>query len=481
MNLEIHLELIDKRKKVIKHFSVVGPQNLDRILLWVWRDLFVSLLADGSEADKKQMPEFLDDIEASLGALALERLLHGGKPSERLIRPENITLIVSGDNESGGTNGSDSEDEDEEDEEDEGIFDRHYCGIADDDDDDDYYTDDSSDRCACNFHAKYWPERLDRERISLRQHVEKRLFAVFEVTPSLAVYNILMNLSQNAYQTDIKVENILTKIAGDTPNNLVAALDIQISNSDPEKIISLLDSYSFLLRPRDAVTLQCAVAMLDQSEYHQRGIAILEKELFECIRAIQSTVRSCFSHIEDEANRKDLQEILKLRNGSSERKSRVEAWGERVITASNGPMHPMAFAAMMMGLPMMPGGDGDDDADILSYVDFDQDDPDLEELRDEYRPNLKAIFEGWNHIGQSLVGGTAILAKVYIKALEIMPWLRASDVVSEMANRSVLTVLSPSFCLTKLNVPDYGNAPARCMCWMHCFASQPSQNCSARK
>ena len=117
-----------------------------------------------------------------------------------------------------------------------------------------------------------------------------------------------------------------------------------------------------------------------------------------------------------------------------------------MITVSNGPMHPMAFAAMMMGLPMMPGGDGDDDADILSYVDFDQDDPDLEELRDEYRPNLKAIFDGWNHIGQSLMGGSTVLARSYIKAVEIMPWLRASDVVSEMTSRSVLTaILAPPF------------------------------------
>lgn len=448
MNLEIRLELIDKRKKIVKHFSVVGPQNLDRILLWVWRDLFVSLLADGSEADKKRIPDFLDDIESSLGALALERLLYGGKSSEHFRCLKIITLTATDDDESGEMDGIDSEDDEEGNSEDEDIFGHHYCDNADDDDDDDddYYTDDDDDPCPCNFHAKYWPERLDRERLSLRQHVENRLFAIFELTPSLAVYNTLMNLSENAYQTDIRIEKILKKIAGDTPNNLVAALDIQIHNNDPEQIISLLDSYSYLLRPRDAVTLQCAVAMLDQSEFHKRGIAILEKEFIDCIRAIHSTVRSCFSRIEDEANTKDLQEILQLRSGSSERKSRVEAWGERVITVSNGPMHPMAFAAMMMGLPMMPGGDGDDDADILSYVDFDQDDPDLEELRDEYRPNLKAIFDGWNHIGQSLMGGSLVLARAYIKAVGIMPWLRASDVVSEMTSRSVLTAfLAPPF------------------------------------
>jgi hypothetical protein len=86
---------------------------------------------------------------------------------------------------------------------------------------------------------------------------------------------------------------------------------------------------------------------------------------------------------------------------------------------------------------MMPGMDDGDDADILSYVDLDQDDPDLDDLRDTYRPNLKAIFEGWVHVGQTLKGGSLVLAKLYLKALEMMPWLRAADVVEEMANRYV--------------------------------------------
>lgn len=82
MNLPIHLELKDKGNKVLKRFSVVGPQNLDRILLWVWRDLFVSLLANGAEGDKKKIPTFLEDIETSLGVGALEKILYGGKASE---------------------------------------------------------------------------------------------------------------------------------------------------------------------------------------------------------------------------------------------------------------------------------------------------------------------------------------------------------------------------------------------------------------
>lgn len=329
----------------------------------------------------------------------------------------------------------------------------HLCA-EDDDEDSDFYTDDSYGRCTCNFHANYWPDLLDQERTALRKYVETRLFAVFEVAPSMATYNTLMTLSQDTQETDQRVDSILSKVAGDTPNNLVGALDIRISNNKPSKIVSLLDSYSYLLRPRDATTLQCAVAMLDHSDYRLRALEILEKELNDCVRATYNTIRSCFSHIEDEGNRKDLQEILKLRNGTPERRARVDAWGERVITASNGPMHPMAFAAMMMGLPIMPGGDGDDDADILNYVDLDQDDPDLDDLRDEYRPNLKAIFEGWNHLGHTLMGGSAVLERLYTKALEIMPWLRSSDLISEMVNRWALIFLASDSSFDRFCLPD---------------------------
>lgn len=253
----------------------------------------------------------------------------------------------------------------------------------------------------------------------------------------MEINNTLLSISHDVSETEARISNILAEVAGDTADNLVAALEIHISNNEAHKIASLIKSHSYLLRLRDAPTLQCAVSMLDSSHYHARSLEILEKELHDCIRAIHAAVRSCFTHIEEKTNKEDLAEFLQLRSGTSDRKERVEDWVERVLTPSNGPVHLMAFAAMMVGLPMMPGSEDGDDGDMLSYVDLDQNDPDLDDLREEYRPNLKAVFDGWCHIGQTLKGGPTILGKVYLRALELMPWLRGSDVVTEMANRSV--------------------------------------------
>ncbi|KAF9475270.1 hypothetical protein BDN70DRAFT_865145 [Pholiota conissans] len=425
MNLPIQFSLTDKTGKILKRFSVMGPQNLHRVLLWIWRDLLVSVLAYGTEREKSKMQDFLEDIELALGIRSLGKLVHGGKSGKFL-------QLISWDEDTGEDSESDYEEEEFGDITD--TFGDYSCD--DDVDDDDEDEDEESMRCPCSFHAPYWPENVNRERITLRRHLETRLFNVFELTPSLEIYNVLMSFTQSTYQTETRVQEILSRTAGDTPMNLVAALDIHILNGDSVKVAALLESYSYLLRPRDAPTLQCAVTVLyENPKYRARSLSILEKELTECMLAIYGLVRSCFTHIEAEVNKKDMLEILKLHNGSPGRKERVADWTEHVITPSSGALHPMAFAAMMMGLPMMPGTDDGDDADILSYVDLDQDDPELDDLRDSYRPNLKGIFAGWTDIGQTLKGGAGILVKVYLKAVELMPWLRGSDVVSEMTSR----------------------------------------------
>jgi hypothetical protein len=82
MNLPIQFALKNKHEKVLKRFSVIGPQNLHRIILWIWRDLFVSLLAYGSDREKSKIPDCLEDIELALGIRSLGRLVYGGKSGE---------------------------------------------------------------------------------------------------------------------------------------------------------------------------------------------------------------------------------------------------------------------------------------------------------------------------------------------------------------------------------------------------------------
>ncbi|KAF8806817.1 hypothetical protein BYT27DRAFT_7167004 [Phlegmacium glaucopus] len=403
MNFPVRVIIKDNTGKTVKRMSVLGPQNIDRVLLWIWRDLFVSLFCKGSKHEKDKIPEMLEDIESSLGIEGLERLLYGG----------------------------DTEDADDEDgwsEDFSDFFDEQSCV-----DDDSEYDGDEYDRCRCHFHARHWPEYINRARVPLRECVERRLTRIFEATPSLRLYNTLMSISHNVFQTESQLSKKLPEIAGNTADNLVAALDINISFCDEETVASLLNSYAYLLRPRDAATLQCAVSILEESEYRSKSFAILEKELEDSMQAIYATIRSCFSHIEEESNKKELLEILKLPPKSSARKDRLEQWSEQIITSST--ISPMAMAAIMMGLPMFSGPDEGDDTDLLNYVDLDQTDSDLEDLREEYQPNLKQRFDGWVQLAQGMAGGPAVLAKLYLKASDLMPWLRSFDAAAEMINR----------------------------------------------
>ncbi|KAF9558412.1 hypothetical protein CPC08DRAFT_709643 [Agrocybe pediades] len=419
-NLPVEFTLKNKHGKVLKRYSFLGPRNIDRILLWIWRDLFVSLLAKGSERDKKKIPEFLEDIETIMGINALERLLYGGR--------QNVE-------------DDDEEDDDYEDLDEDLDLDEDYEDEDDEDDHDDMDDDDASDdeyseHCVCDFHASYWPDNINRARIPLREHVEQRLLTRFRVLPSVRIYDTLMSISQDGFLTQFRVNDILHDIAGDTPDNLVAALDIHIANGQQNAIAKLLKEHAYLLRPRDTVTLQCSVAMLEHSAHNSLSISILEKELDDSLRSIFAAVRSCFCYIDNETHKKELLDILKLRSNSVERQERTSAWIEQVASSSgNGPLHPMAFAAMMMGLPPLPGADDPEEIDLLGFVDLDQHDPDLDDLRDEYRPNLKSRFDGWVHLAQTMKGGPLILAKLYLKAIEMMPWLRGTDIVNEMINR----------------------------------------------
>ena len=296
-------------------------------------------------------------------------------------------------------------------------------------DDPDYDSEDSG-RCRCHFHARHWPEYINRARIPLRECVEQRLTRIFETTPSLRLYNTLMSISHNVFQTELDLSK---KMPGSTPDNLVAALEISIFLGDKDKVASLLKSHAYLLRPRDADTLQYAVGTLEDSKYRSRSLAILQQELEDSLRAIHATIRSCFSHIEEESNKKELLAILKLPSKSSTRKERLEQWSEQIITSST--LNPVAMAALTMGFPMLPGIEEGEDDDILDYLDLVKDDPDLDDLREDYQFNLKQRFNGWVQLAQDMTGGPALLAKLYLTAVDLMPWLCGYDAATEMISR----------------------------------------------
>lgn len=246
-----------------------------------------------------------------------------------------------------------------------------------------------------------------------------------------------MGTTTTPVRIESEVSQVLHEVAGDSPDNLVAAMEIYIAMNSCTRVVSLLDKYMHLLRPRDSHALRSAVRFLAiRPEHRARSLAILENELEDSLQTLHALIRSCFSHIDDELNKAELSEILKLKASSQARKSRIEQWAENVTTSAGNSMGPMAFAAIMMGLPILPGVDDGDDLDMLSYFDLDQNDPDMDDIRDEYRPDLRARFDEWVEVGQKLAGGPAALVKFYVKAVEKMPYIQGQDIVNEMTNRS---------------------------------------------
>lgn len=72
-----------KTGKIVKTFRLVGIGHFERVLLWTWRDLFVSMLAS-NPGQKQLVLDMLQDIRATLGWKSLPRMLFGGRMSQFL-------------------------------------------------------------------------------------------------------------------------------------------------------------------------------------------------------------------------------------------------------------------------------------------------------------------------------------------------------------------------------------------------------------
>ncbi|KAF8665748.1 hypothetical protein AX16_000196 [Volvariella volvacea WC 439] len=399
LHVPIDFTIRNRQREVVKSFSLTGTQALEDSLLWIWRDVLVSLYAKGSKNDEAKVAQMLDDIETSTSWRRVLALLVGGKRRES----------------------TDPEDD----------------WASDDDDSVEYYGDliEDENEDECHVHPEHWPESMEEHRIKLQNAVRNHLLSVFESAPSHSLYNSIVTISPDQHATRLRLRKMLDEFAGNDPNSLVAALDVYTSESNATAISKLLRSYSYLLRPRDHPSLRAAVMLISRNTDMQAyAFQILEKELMDTITHIRAILHSTFRHIDKSKHQKDLEEILELRVGSPTRRERIERWVEAVLSPNVDPMNPMAFAAMMFGFPPAPGVESDE-SDLMGLVDIDENDPDVANLRDEFKPNLKNRLLRWTADGASMRGGIAILAKVYIQAAEIMPYLKASDVVDEMLNR----------------------------------------------
>ena len=98
----MYLPITLKRKsgKIVKSWQINGAHNLQEVLQFIWRDLFLSMLATGSQRQIQKIPAMLDEIEDKMSWNALERLLYGGRKcmliksvSELSSHPEQVPMI----------------------------------------------------------------------------------------------------------------------------------------------------------------------------------------------------------------------------------------------------------------------------------------------------------------------------------------------------------------------------------------------------
>ncbi|KAL1752952.1 hypothetical protein FB107DRAFT_264986 [Schizophyllum commune] len=392
LNLPITIPIKRSNGKTVKVFNVMGLLSVDNAILWVWRELFVSMFAVSKKQAQKMVPEMLSEIEEKMGWTALERILLGGQTP----RPTDLDDIGFG-----GDLFADSCLDNENYEESE---------------------------CRCALHAPHWSDKVDQQRFALREAVETYYMQKFRVAPSDELFHAIIALSDDPDNTEDDLLLILDEVAGSSPDTLVAALNIYSDIDDPDSIIDLLDDYGFLLRTRDFPHLQVAVTALTRHPSHvPRALKIIEDELTDTMNAVRAAVLSTFIRADDRVQREELTAILKLRTGSQTRKDRIERWVSGV-TGPSGTPHPVALAAMLMGLPFGPGPDEATNLDTMDFVELD---PTEDE---ELRPRLKERFDGWQTLASSTKGGQTLLLRLYTKIVDIMPFFRATDVVDEMIN-----------------------------------------------
>ncbi|TFY67069.1 hypothetical protein EVJ58_g1859 [Rhodofomes roseus] len=405
-NLFVNVALKDRDGKCIKSWDICGVQNIEEVLYFIWRELLLSMLATGTKRDIRDIPDILEEIDDVSGWTAVERIIYGGKKC-----PHDV---------------------DEEDEEEDDFFDDEI-----DEEEEDYAESDFIDDVPSGPHpARHWSYRISSVVPALRDHIQAYLTDVFKRRPSLQLYRTLLAISGDQEVAHKELCGYLSSVATSSSDTFAAALDIWAYECFSGEIATSLTTHSHLLRPRDAGALQHAVTIMAQkAAYKHRAVQIMEKEMLDTTRALRNTLLISFAHLDAPAHRAEVQAILKMRPGAAGRQDRIEAWVDAISTPGTNAPNPMAFAAMMMGLPLVPGMDPLEDADPLGYLDLDPNDPDLEDLREEFRPRLRQRFEGWVETAPLILGGPVQLLKVCKDIMEMMPFIRANDIVDEMVGR----------------------------------------------
>ena len=395
----------------------------------MWRDLLSSLLFREGNRKEAKVKEMLEDVERTLGWRALRRVFYGGELDD--------------------WDEEDAETEDELELEDES----YECSCSGDENErrsspGPGYDSEDSDGKDDLIEPPHWPPALKAK--PLLHVIHSMLFERFKMLPSLDLYNAIATLpslhdvDDDDGETELEaLKAVLEKIdPSNGPDACVGALEVYVDQFDCEAIDALMGRVkSHIFRPSDFTVLQAAIHILSVvSPYppqYTHCSEVVERELMETLEQIRREVIRVFAGLDDPVNRTDLKAIAKLKIGSETRRNRVE----RYVNSVQSPRiqafpPPMAFAAMMMGLP--PTFDPEDS----SLLDEMPDDPDLTELRDEKRPKLKERFLGWWSVGRDIKGGKPVLEKIWRevdgKGTGSLSCVGFKDVVDEMVERLII-------------------------------------------
>jgi hypothetical protein len=289
------------------------------------------------------------------------------------------------------------------------------------------------------FHADHWPKSTNFPINDVRDLVQQCFVSFFQISPSLELYMGIRSISTDAQAVRRSLLEVAESNALWSSDNFTAALSIFAYEDSAEVIWKLHTRGAHLLRPRDAPDYQHAVvALANRSPLKPRALKICQDQLLVIARECRASLCMPFARLYDPARMTELEALMKQKSLS--RRSNIESWVTAISTPSSGNPNAMAFAAMMMGLPVpvAGGGMGGMPVEELNMLDLDKDgDPDLEDLREEFRPQFKARFEGW--LGATLTIGKPdqVFRAVYEELVVMMPFIRDSCIVDEMLGRYV--------------------------------------------
>jgi hypothetical protein len=288
------------------------------------------------------------------------------------------------------------------------------------------------------FHASHWPKSANFPIDDVRDLVQQCLVSYFHISPSIELYMSIKNISTDPPAVRRSLLETAESNALWSSDNFAASLTIFADEDYAEVIWRLHKSGAHLLRPRDASDYQNAVvALANKATYRSRAQDICRDQLLGIAREFRAELCLPFSRLHDPARVSELESLVK--QSPCSRIANVASWVTAISTPNPGHLsepNPMAFAAMMMGLPVPAPGDGLGGLEEYNGLDLGKDwDPDLEDLRDEFRPQFKGRFHGWLEATAMIGKHDQVFRAVFTELMTLMPFLREPDIVAVMLNR----------------------------------------------